>query len=154
MNPILARLTAADRIPLFDRLENAATDADRAAIVLMAYDGNPPPSAILELIEAGFATGNPRAPGADGPRWIITLGGISGLGTDLKSASADWTANALIATLHAAADCILDPPGDDDTSLIIAAQRQLHLSPDPRQRAEAGELLAFLTHSPKAEDAA
>jgi hypothetical protein len=154
MNPILAHLTAADRKPITDRLDNAGTDTDRATVFLAAYDGTPPPDAFLELIAAGYGSGQAGPHGTDGKRWIIEMFGVTCQGADLRTACHEWTLAASDRTLTAARARVADPPGDDDASLLAAARNLYHLSPDPRERAEAGELMTWLTHTPYAEDAA
>lgn len=153
MNPILARLTAADRKPLPQRLDDAATDADRMAIFLAAYDGAPPPIA-LDYASAAYGTAEAGPDGKGGAAWNIEMFGTTGTGPTFDAAAADWTGTAITQTLTAARARLADPPGDDDATLLAAARNLYHLSPDPRERAEAGELMTWLTHSPKAEDAA
>ena len=153
MNPILARLTAADRKPLPQRLDDAATDADRVVIFLAAYDGAPPAIA-LDFASAAYGTADAGPDGRGGTCWQITMFGITGTGPTFDAAAADWTATAIAQTIAAARARLADPPGDDDTTLLAAARALFHLSPDPRERAEAGELMTWLTHTPHAEDAA
>lgn len=152
MNPKLARLTAADRLPITDRLDNAATDTDRATVFLAAYDGTPPPDAFLHMIAEGYGSGQAGPHGTDGKRWNITLFGITCQGADLRTACHEWTIAAANRTLTAARARLADPPGDDDATLIAAARAIYHLSPDTREAAEAWELMRWLCHTQ--EDAA